>query len=251
VKNVFLDNAPTSVGCATATAYDLGSDRWLLYRFDSAFHAAQPGNHYSDYAGADSDGDGIGDTPYTVGLASDSHPLIAQETAYALKSWMLLESGGHFRLVEDSALSASAPVTFGGLASRTFSTGVPATSTWSYCGGDPAQDSTWTGWMTFASPPAAGHEIRVTVGLSDAEGAGFRAGIAAATISGDGARSILPFTAPKGCLVLPRGKHLAVRIENLSGDPFYLMASGAACVVSAPLTSHPGMALPPAYLLLQ
>ena len=35
------------------------------------------GNFWSDYNGTDADGDGVGDTPYTIGLVTDRYPLMA------------------------------------------------------------------------------------------------------------------------------------------------------------------------------
>jgi len=60
--NNFIDNCDQN-------AYDTGTNQW---------DSGSEGNYYSDYTGTDSDGDGIGDTPYPIpGDSSvDRYPLI-------------------------------------------------------------------------------------------------------------------------------------------------------------------------------
>jgi hypothetical protein len=255
LKNSFYDNA-TTIGCAASSPYNIGNDKTLLYRYNSRYFTAALGNYYSNYSGSDSNGDGLGDTAYQDATPPpyqfDNTPIMFQETYwFKLKAWMLWAQGSSRRLYQDNSSGWAPPLLFSGSSSQVFSDSTAAQQTWSYCGGDPSDDSTWSGWLTFAAPLDAGHEVSVTLGISDADGANFQARIPTVTITGDGGSSKLEFTAPKGCLVLPAGKRLAVRIENLDSDPFHLMASGAACVLCAPLASHRGAPSVPYSLLLE
>ncbi len=60
--NKFLNNQPQ--------AYDSGSNNWDMY---------SAGNYWSDYIGSDADGDGIGDTPYSISEnVKDNYPLMSE-----------------------------------------------------------------------------------------------------------------------------------------------------------------------------
>ncbi|WP_231593700.1 PGF-pre-PGF domain-containing protein [Methanosarcina siciliae] len=55
------------------------TDTEIRYLYNGGIYESRFGNFYSDYNGSDSDGSGIGDTPY----GSDSSPLIAGLSAYS------------------------------------------------------------------------------------------------------------------------------------------------------------------------
>jgi len=58
--NNFIDNVNPPQNFGLNTAWDNGTE----------------GNYWSDYTGIDTDGDGVGNTPYVAGLVTDSRPLI-------------------------------------------------------------------------------------------------------------------------------------------------------------------------------
>jgi len=58
--NNFIDNLAQASSFAPTTKWDNGTE----------------GNYWSDYMGEDSDGNGIGDTPYTIPYGTDNYPLM-------------------------------------------------------------------------------------------------------------------------------------------------------------------------------
>ena len=76
IYNNYFNNTPN--------AYDNGKNRWNITKTKGTNIIGGTwlgGNHWSDYAGVDEDGDGLGDTltPYNIGITNggDYHPLVA------------------------------------------------------------------------------------------------------------------------------------------------------------------------------
>ena len=56
----------------------------VTYVYNNNTYTGILGNHYSDYAGNDADGDGIGETPYTGTKITDSYPLVSPIAGYRI-----------------------------------------------------------------------------------------------------------------------------------------------------------------------
>ena len=52
------------------------STQCITYTYSGKTYTDYLGNYWSDYAGSDADGDGIGDTPYVIDGESDNYPLM-------------------------------------------------------------------------------------------------------------------------------------------------------------------------------
>jgi len=68
--NEFVNN---SAGILSTNGDIVNSTEKYAYTYSGATYSSHLGNYYSDYKGADNDGNGIGDTPATTG---DAYPLV-------------------------------------------------------------------------------------------------------------------------------------------------------------------------------
>jgi len=79
----YLNNFLTSALTEGFVVYESPgiSNRWcspsrLAYDYGGSSFEQYLGNYWSDYGGTDADGDGIGETPYSIDLNSDQYPLM-------------------------------------------------------------------------------------------------------------------------------------------------------------------------------
>jgi hypothetical protein len=118
-----------------------------------------------------------------------------------------------------------------------------------FAAGSSSAQTSWTGWLTFASPPVADHVVVITFGRYEGSPAVFQASGAVANVTGSGSDYIIRFAASPGVFVVPKGGRLAVRLENTGDSALQLLVGGAAWMFFAPAGSRPGGPMPPLFLL--
>ena len=72
--NNFINNADNVYFYDLANIWN--STELITYTYNGSKYTNYLGNYWSDYTGSDSDGDGIGDTPYNINLDTDDYPLM-------------------------------------------------------------------------------------------------------------------------------------------------------------------------------
>ena len=72
--NNFIDNAEDNVLAWDGNIWNSPAE--ITYTYSGNTHTSYLGNYWSDYTGSDADGDGIGDTPYSIDSDADNYPLV-------------------------------------------------------------------------------------------------------------------------------------------------------------------------------
>jgi len=73
--NNFVNNVFNAVSLS-GTTNTWNSTEEITYTYKGSNHTGHLGNYWDDYTGSDIDGDGIGETPYTIDSDADSYPLV-------------------------------------------------------------------------------------------------------------------------------------------------------------------------------
>jgi parallel beta-helix repeat protein len=80
---IYLNNIIDSVGSSEGNTWN--STELLLYAYNGTTYTNYLGNYFSDYTGNDTDGDGIGDTPFSIeGTQYDYRPLMEPFENYSI-----------------------------------------------------------------------------------------------------------------------------------------------------------------------
>ena len=223
--------------------------------FHGSGYSGQLGNYYDSYAGADLDGDGIGDEglPFIDGDPDygpvEYHPLVASPSEYEIQAWYLANDVERTMRRRDwGGVPGGVEIAYEG--SVIWTSEHPAVGEVTFASG------AWTGMLSFDEWPSP-DSFTVEIGYST-DGTDFTPSAATALVGGDWDATFVTAAAP---VTVPDRGYLALRVANSSGLTMSLRTGGMTSYVSSPGVGDPdwphgvGTAVPaapvPAFLLYQ
>jgi predicted secreted protein len=85
-NSIYLNDFADSRGICSNGSSFWNSSQTINYQYNSLIFSGRMGNYWSDYAGSDKDGDGIGDQPKIIDTNNvDYHPLMEPSESYVIK----------------------------------------------------------------------------------------------------------------------------------------------------------------------
>lgn len=232
-RNTFSSNTSRQVN-AYYTLIGSG-DLWnsvipFCYAYNDSICSGKMGSHYSNYTGSDSNGDGIGEDPYTPTASGsltkqDLYPLMDPDTTYAVQAWYLAED----QTMTMDPNQPGALQTLAGSSSLVWISDTAALEEIAFN----ALDGTdgWNGQIRF-SASFAGNTIQIQVGYVDPNEGIFISGGPTVTLSGTA--SIFTYETTGQSFSVQEDHYLALQITNTSATARQFYVGGAWTYISAP-----------------
>ena len=228
--NNLSNNSDGNTGVSASTTNTWNSPTLIFYNYTGgSYHKNYLGNYYSDYAGTDGDGNGIGNSAYTEGGTTDNYPLMATSDHYSLQAWWL---SGDSKMYRADMTKSPGVVAITGGSSQIWSAEEATLANISFSGTDG-----WTGQVIFTSPIANNDSFKIEIGYST-NGSDFNTGGPNATIIRDGSDSVFTYQTNASAFTVPEGNYLALRITNNSSSNYAVQTGGASSYCSAPNESQ-------------
>jgi len=228
--NNLSNNSDGNTGVSASTTNTWNSPTPIFYNYTGgSYHKNYLGNYYSDYAGTDGDGNGIGNSAYTEGGTTDNYPLMATSDHYSLQAWWL---SGDSKMYRADMTKSPGVVAITGGSSQIWSAEEATLANISFSGTDG-----WTGQVIFTSPIANNDSFKIEIGYSS-NGSDFNTGGPNATIIRDGSDSVFTYQTNASAFTVPEGNYLALKITNNSSNSYSLQTGGASSYCSAPNESQ-------------
>lgn len=238
-NTIYLNNFTNTYNVESDSSNTWKSPTKICY-FYSPSHKNYIGNYYDDYTGADTNGDGIGDTPYDLpgSEPDDDYPLMEASDNYSFMAWYL---SNPYTMYKGDMTKPGATVNFFGGNSKVWLADEQAQTEVTFPAGV-GEQMQWAGQLAFTPALGSGHSLLVEVGRWD--GSSFTPGGPDATITGDGTATVFTFTTDAESFTVPDGQYLALRVTNQGDSLYSVQVGGSWSYLSAPDTACPEYPVP-------